>query len=101
MATSATGQKPAWPDGHRADRSDAACRAALPPEVARVELGTGTGGLCQVEISERLARFGPNVLPRPARRPRYLELAANFTHFFALLLWQECRNSHGQLLRSC
>jgi Ca2+-transporting ATPase len=87
MASIPTEQKPEWPDGHRPGSSDAAWWAAPPPEVARVELGTGTGGLCQLEIGERLARVGPNVLPRPARRPWYLELAANFTHFFALLLW--------------
>ena len=35
----------------------------------------------------RLVQYGPNALPRSLRRPWYLQLAANFVHLFALLLW--------------
>jgi P-type Ca2+ transporter type 2C len=44
-------------------------------------------GLNKAEVAERLARYGHNTLPRLRRRPWYLELAANFIHLFALLLW--------------
>jgi magnesium-transporting ATPase (P-type) len=50
-------------------------------------LKTGRNGLDPAEAARRLARYGPNTLPRPWRRPWYFELAGNFLHLFALLLW--------------
>jgi magnesium-transporting ATPase (P-type) len=44
-------------------------------------------GLTSEEAGHRLAEYGPNVLP-DADRPRpFRELAAQFTHTFAILLW--------------
>ena len=45
------------------------------------------GGLTAAEIRMRLVQYGPNALPRSVKRPWYLQLAANFVHLFALLLW--------------
>jgi magnesium-transporting ATPase (P-type) len=61
--------------------------AGLDPEAAMVALGASRAGLNKADVTERLARYGHNTLPRIQRRPWYLELAANFIHFFALLLW--------------
>jgi P-type Ca2+ transporter type 2C len=61
--------------------------ASLEPEAAIAALGSRLAGLNKAEVVERLARYGNNTLPRLQRRPWYLELAANFIHLFALLLW--------------
>ena len=61
--------------------------ASLEPEAAMAALGSRRAGLNKAEVAERLARYGHNTLPRLRRRPWYLELAANFIHLFALLLW--------------
>jgi magnesium-transporting ATPase (P-type) len=61
--------------------------AGLDPEAAIVALDASRAGLNRAEVAERLARYGHNTLPRLRRRPWYLELAANFIHLFALLLW--------------
>ena len=61
--------------------------AGLDPEAAMAALGSRRDGLNNAEVVERLARYGHNTLPRLRRRPWYLELAANFVHLFALLLW--------------
>ena len=50
-------------------------------------LGSRPEGLSGREVDERALRFGDNRLPRPPRRPWYLQLARNFVHLFALLLW--------------
>jgi magnesium-transporting ATPase (P-type) len=44
-------------------------------------------GLTSAEVHVRLVQHGPNALPRSVSRPWYLQLAANFVHLFALLLW--------------
>ena len=44
-------------------------------------------GLTSVEVAQRRARDGPNELPRPDRKPAFLQLLAQWTHFFAILLW--------------
>jgi len=68
-----------------------ACRpahwASLEPDAAMAALGSRRAGLNKAEVAERLARYGHNTLPRLRRRAWYLELAANFIHLFALLLW--------------
>jgi calcium-translocating P-type ATPase len=45
------------------------------------------GGLTSVEVAQRRAHDGPNALPRPDRKPAFLQLLAQWTHFFAILLW--------------
>lgn len=44
-------------------------------------------GLTSVEASARLARDGPNALPRARRAPLSVQLARQLVHFFALMLW--------------
>jgi magnesium-transporting ATPase (P-type) len=50
-------------------------------------LGTGPLGLSAAEAASRLASDGPNQLPAPPRASVLRELAGQFTHFMALLLW--------------
>ncbi len=50
-------------------------------------LGSGPEGLSQPEAAERLARYGPNLLPALRRRPLLLRLMDQMGHFMALLLW--------------
>lgn len=50
-------------------------------------LGSGPEGLRQQEALERLARYGPNLLPALRRRPLLLRLMDQMGHFMALLLW--------------
>lgn len=44
-------------------------------------------GLTSVAAVERLARDGPNVLPTAKHTPAWVRLAAQMTHFFAVMLW--------------
>jgi magnesium-transporting ATPase (P-type) len=44
-------------------------------------------GLTSAQVAARRARDGPNELPKPRRSPALLQLVAQWTHFFALLLW--------------
>ena len=44
-------------------------------------------GLSTAEAISRLRRDGPNALPVPRRTPAWRRLAAQMTHFFALLFW--------------
>ena len=44
-------------------------------------------GLSSAAAAERLARDGPNELPRPPGRSAPRQLLGQFTHFFAILLW--------------
>ncbi|MFO7629035.1 MAG: cation-transporting P-type ATPase [Prochlorococcaceae cyanobacterium] len=59
----------------------------LSPAEAEQALGSGPGGLSRAEAERRLARFGPNLLPRLQRRPLALRFADQLLHFMALLLW--------------
>jgi P-type Ca2+ transporter type 2C len=61
--------------------------AALDTEHALQGLSTTANGLSQREAAARLLRHGLNQPPRPERRRPALRFAANFVHFFALLLW--------------
>ncbi len=70
-----------------AGQEDPARWASLPAAAVLTGLGTSQTGLGEDEAARRLARYGPNELPRTRRTPWYLELGAEFTHFFALLLW--------------
>lgn len=49
--------------------------------------GTSSDGLSDDEAQHRHVRYGLNTLPAIPTKPWYLKLAAQFTHFFALLLW--------------
>ena len=44
-------------------------------------------GLTSAEAAQRLIDRGANVLPTPHRPSGLRQLAAEVTHFFALLLW--------------
>lgn len=44
-------------------------------------------GLSVAQAAGRLARDGPNELPRPRRRSPVAKFLAHLTHFFALMLW--------------
>ncbi|MEK7215115.1 MAG: cation-transporting P-type ATPase [Chloroflexota bacterium] len=50
-------------------------------------LGSRTAGLNQTEIAQRLLEYGPNSVPVAPGKPWLGRLAAQFVHFFALLLW--------------
>jgi Ca2+-transporting ATPase len=60
---------------------------ALPVEEVYRSLAATERGLSQDEATRRLAKFGANELPAPARRPLWLQFADQLTHFMALLLW--------------
>jgi magnesium-transporting ATPase (P-type) len=51
------------------------------------EQGAVTPGLTSAEAAGRLARLGRNELPRLRQVPAWRRFAAQFTHFFAMLLW--------------
>lgn len=61
--------------------------AAMPAEQAAAWLLSPETGLDAAEATRRMREFGPNALPRPATTPWYRELAQQFFHFFAVLLW--------------
>lgn len=65
----------------------AAFYASNSSEFVLAALESRPGGLAPAEIRQRLIQCGPNALPRSVRRPWYLQLASNFVHLFALLLW--------------
>ncbi len=49
--------------------------------------GSTHAGLSSSAAAARRAQDGPNVLPRPRRRSALRQLLAQWTHFFAGLLW--------------
>jgi Ca2+-transporting ATPase len=59
----------------------------VPVEELLASLGASPAGLPAAEAAARLARHGPNELPEPRGVPALLQLAAQLTHFMALLLW--------------
>jgi Ca2+-transporting ATPase len=61
--------------------------APLGVEAVFLALRTRPSGLAADEARARLAEHGPNALPPPRRTPALLRLAAQLTHFMALLLW--------------
>ncbi|HEU4335300.1 MAG TPA: cation-transporting P-type ATPase, partial [Candidatus Eisenbacteria bacterium] len=70
------GDEPRRPDGG----------AYTAEELAR-SLGSGPGGLTSEEAARRLRAHGPNRIERVRRRSLVLRLLAQFTGFFARLLW--------------
>ncbi len=49
--------------------------------------GSSPTGLSEDEVARRHLRYGFNTLQKIPSKSWYLKLAAQFTHFFALLLW--------------
>jgi magnesium-transporting ATPase (P-type) len=49
--------------------------------------GDAKAGLSSCEVVAARARWGPNRLPAPRRRSPTRQLVAQWTHFFAVLLW--------------
>jgi Ca2+-transporting ATPase len=58
-----------------------------PVEQLLAALQGSAQGLSSAEATARLARAGPNELPEPVGTPLWREVAGQFTHFMALLLW--------------
>lgn len=56
------------------------------PKVYRA-MGTRPQGLTQAEATERLQRFGRNVIRKVKGKPLWLKFLTNFTHLMAILLW--------------
>ena len=56
-------------------------------EDALRDLRSRREGLSHAEAARRLEAFGPNAVARLPRPPAWLELAREFTHFFAVILW--------------
>jgi magnesium-transporting ATPase (P-type) len=50
-------------------------------------LQSGPRGLAADEAARRLAEFGPNQVVRAQRESIVWQLAKEFIHFFALILW--------------
>lgn len=48
---------------------------------------TVAGGLSTADAARRLSTDGPNLLPLMNTVPRWRQVSAQFTHFFALMLW--------------
>ncbi len=56
-------------------------------ELLRQHLGVGAGGLGSRHAQRRLQQYGPNEIRRRERRSHARDLARQFTHPLALLLW--------------
>ncbi|MDO8933178.1 MAG: cation-transporting P-type ATPase [Rhodocyclaceae bacterium] len=61
--------------------------ARLADSEALASLGSGPAGLSDAEAARRLAEFGPNRIEAVTGQPLWLGLLAEFSHFFALILW--------------
>jgi calcium-translocating P-type ATPase len=53
----------------------------------RAGIATMSTGLTRVQVAERLARDGPNLLPSAPAAAAWRGLAAQMFHFFAVMLW--------------
>ncbi len=58
----------------------------LSTENALEHLGTSAGGLSRAEAARRLAEYGPNRLPEPARRGAFLRFLLHFHHILIYVL---------------
>ncbi|WP_240957720.1 cation-translocating P-type ATPase [Streptomyces barkulensis] len=58
----------------------------MPAAQVHVALGTSPRGLTEAEAAARRERYGPNRLPRAARRGSWRLLTAQFTDLFAVVL---------------
>ncbi|MEX0678730.1 MAG: cation-transporting P-type ATPase [Pirellulales bacterium] len=72
---------------HLHENFNAAQWATRPAEDVLRLLGSSYAGLTQFEAHVRLEHNGRNTLPRPVQTPWWLELAKNFVHWMAILLW--------------
>jgi calcium-translocating P-type ATPase len=61
--------------------------SSLPVAEALASLRSRADGLTPEEVRVRLAEYGPNRLEELRRMPLWLQLAREFVHFFALILW--------------
>ena len=61
--------------------------ARISSESLLASLQSRISGLTDAEAHIRLQQYGPNALPRAARRRWFVQLGSNFVHLFALLLW--------------
>jgi len=61
--------------------------AALGPDEACERLGSSRDGLPEAEAARRLREFGPNRVEALPGVPLWRRFAAQFVHFFALILW--------------
>ena len=59
----------------------------LPLEAAFATLRSGPSGLSSADAAARRAEFGPNRIERLPTPPVIGRFIAQFTHFFALILW--------------
>ncbi len=57
------------------------------PAEAMAALDSSTDGLPRGVVLRRQGEFGPNRVEAVARKPHWLVLIGEFTHFFALILW--------------
>lgn len=60
---------------------------ALTVAQALSSLHTASSGLSSTEAKQRLSKFGPNQVAEVARKNLLFSFLAEFTHFFALILW--------------
>ncbi len=61
--------------------------ARLETEEALASLRSGRTGLTAAEATRRRQEFGPNLIEQAARKPAWLRLLREFTHFLAVILW--------------
>ena len=59
----------------------------LPLDAAFSTLRSAPGGLSRTDAAARRVEFGPNRIERLSRAPVGTRFVAQFTHFFAVLLW--------------
>ena len=59
----------------------------LPLEAAYARLHSGPAGLSFADAAARRREFGPNRIERLPTVPHFVRFLAQFTHFFAVLLW--------------
>lgn len=69
------------------DQASAAYWASLSSASVPESLQSRPTGLDESEVRTGLQRYGLNELPRPSRRPWFVQIGSNFVHLFALLLW--------------
>ena len=59
----------------------------IPAQAAFERLKSGPDGLSEAQSATRRQEFGPNRIERIQRTPLVIRFLAQFTHFFAVLLW--------------
>lgn len=69
------------------DNKTAAFYTASSTETVLAALKSRSGGLVPSEVRLRLVEYGANALPKAPQRRWYVQLASNFVHLLALLLW--------------